>query len=228
MGRRARAESRPPRGAADQRRHRRDGRDQLRPPPAGGSARPLADPRAGDVGAARSRRWKPPARASRGGTQLHADRRRAGGPHPEPRHGITDRRVAADPQPWHRRRQPRHGLPRRRRPPAAAGDPRRRRARGSERTAARADRRVLRRPEAQRPRSRRADPRRPHPGRRRTSAVLQDRSAQRDGHRHDVVRAVRRPWRPAHRHGHRVGWADTSAGARGRGADHRRDRRAVG
>ena len=66
-----------------------------------------------------------------------------------------------------------------------------------DRPAPRADRRVLRRPEAQRAPAGRADPRRPHPGRRRAPAVLQDRPAQRDGHRHDVVRALCRPRRHA-------------------------------
>ena len=81
----------------------------------------------------------------------------------------------------------------------------------AERPAPRADRRLLRRSEAQRARAGRADPGRPHPGRRRTSTVLEDRPAQRDGHRDDVVRALRRPRRPSHRHRHRLGRADTAA-----------------
>ena len=73
------------------------------------------------------------------------------------RPGLPHRRLAADPQPRHDRRQPRHRLARRRRPPAAAR--RRRDGRGrvdAARTRSIADRRVLHRPRPVRPAARRA------------------------------------------------------------------------
>ena len=88
----------------------------------------------------------------------------------------------------------------------------RRRARERDRTTPGADRRLLRRSEAERARTGRADPRRPHPGSGRAAAVLQDRSPQRDGHRDDVVRALRRPRPPADRHRHRVRRTDAASG----------------
>ena len=108
---------------------------------------------------------------------------------------VAHRRLAADPQPRHDRRQPRLLLPRRRRAAAAVRVRRRDRAGQHPRHAPRPDRRVHHRPQAQRARARRADRRLPRRARERPAAVLQGRHAQRDGDRRLLVRARAAPGR---------------------------------
>ena len=109
------ARSEHPGRGADRRRHRRDGRAQLRPAPAGGAARPHPGAGAARL-AAHRRRW----RAARRGGHLRAGDDRAGRPGARAGDGLAHRGVAADPGPRHGRRQPRVGVTGRRRAPGAA------------------------------------------------------------------------------------------------------------
>ena len=173
---------------ADPGRHRRDGRAQLPPRPAGDAPEPeRGRPAAGLVARERDA-------AARLGPHVHrgdegAARRavaRAG-------RGLANRGLPADPQPRDDRRQPRHRLARRRR--AAAAAPRGRGDRGRERRrrAPRGPRGVPRRPEEERARAERAD-RRGAPGAERPPADLHEgRAAERDGDRRLLARRPRRP-----------------------------------
>ena len=102
---------------------------------------------------------------------------------------VAHRRLAADPQPRHARRQPRHRVARRRRAAAARHRRRGRRGRLGPGRPHRRRPRVLPRPEAQRARARRADPRGAGAGCGRAAAVRQGRHPQRDG---DLGLLVRR------------------------------------
>ena len=138
---------------------------------------------------------------------------------------LAHRRLPADPQPRRRRRQPRHRLPGRRRPPGAARRGRRGRGRVRARHPADPDRRLLHRREAQRARPRRADPRRAHQEGRRAPAVLQGRHPQRDGHRGLRLRPRPAPRDPHRPHRHRLGGAHPRPGEGRRGVPERRARR---
>ncbi len=135
------------------------------------------------------------------------------------------RRLPADPQPRRRRRQPRHRLPGRRRPPRAARGGRRGRGRVRTRHPAHPGRRLLHRREAQRARRRRADPGRAHQEGGRPAAVLQGRHAQRDGDRGVRLRPGPAPREPHGPYRHRLGRAHTRPGHGRRGVPERGARR---
>ena len=164
--------------------------------------------------------------AGRGRRHVRAPDRRALRPPAGAGDRVAHGRLAADPQPRHRRRQPRHLLARGRRAAAAVRLRRRGRARVERRHAADPGRRVRHRAEAKLPRGRRADRGLPRRRRRRPAAVRQDRHAQRDGDRRLLARAV--DLAGAARRGgvHRLGGADADPRERGRGLHRRRARRA--
>src|SRR6266571_1649873 len=90
-------------GRPDRRRHRPDGRAELRPPPARGHARRVRRGGTGPVAA--GERVGVPGR----GRDLRPHHARAAGPG-SAGPGLADGRLAADPQPRHRRGQPGDGL----------------------------------------------------------------------------------------------------------------------
>ena len=115
-------------------------------------------------------------------------RRRAAGS----RGGVPHGRLAADPEPRHDRREPRHGLAGGRRAAAASRRGRRGRVRVGAGIAAGAARRVRHRREADGARARRADRGRVAAAVGRAADVHEDRAAERDGDRRLLARLVGR------------------------------------
>ena len=225
VDRRPRGAGRAPRRGPDRRRHRRDGRSQLRP---SSSRRPARSrTRAGAAGVDDRGRLDP---ARRGGAVRPHHRRparraaRAG-------HGLADGRFPADPHPRHGRGEPRLGVPGRRCPPAAAGGRRRRRGR-VRRPWHPPDpgRGLLHRGEAQCAGRGRADRGGAGAPGLRSAAVLQGGDPQRNGHRRLGVRLRPAPRPEGGRHRHRLGGTDAAPGSGGRGVPGRRagERRDVG
>ncbi|CAA9465828.1 MAG: Xanthine dehydrogenase, FAD binding subunit, partial [uncultured Rubrobacteraceae bacterium] len=215
----ARSQERAPRGRADPGRHRRHGRVELRPQPARRGPRPLPRGGAGGVG----NRGRAPAGRRRG--ELHAHHRGDRGPPAGALDGLEDGGLAPDPEQGHRRRQPRHRLPRRRRAPPPVRL--RRRGRGRLRRRKPEDtRRGLRpRPEAERPGPQRVDLGLLRGPRRRPAAVLQDRDAQRHGDRGLRLRPSPPPRTRPGRGVHRIRRTDPHPGGRGRALRAGRDGR---
>ena len=197
LGRRAGRAQRAPRRGADRRRHRRDGRAELRPAPAGRAARPDPGAASWPSGAHRRRLASGSAPAVTYARVIDELGRPAAGPGD----GVADRRLAADPQPRHGRRQPRLGVAGRRRAPAAAR--RRRGGRGgvgARRRGRCRSREFFTGVEAQRAGARRADRGGAGAAGGRAAAVREDRHPQRDGDRGVLVRAGAAPGTRQGRH----------------------------
>ena len=184
-----------PEARADRGRDGPDGRAQLRPPPPAAILDLTRVARADRVGRPRTARL----RIGAGVTYTRADRR-ARRPAARPGDRVAHGRLAADPQPRHRRRQPRHLLARRRRAAAAVRLRRGGRARVGARDAPGAGGASSSPARSATPGRRRADRGVPHRARRRPAAVRQDRHPQRDGDRGLLARAALWPASGAGRH----------------------------
>ena len=129
--------------------------------------------------------------AARLGPHLRRDRARRAARRPAgARRGVAHRRLAADPQPRHDRRQPRHRVACRRRAAAARRRGRGGRVRVGARHAPRPAARLRHRRQAQRARARRADHRRLADAVERAADVHEGRAAQRDGDRRRLARRL--------------------------------------